>query len=142
MTDKNLPLQNEIILYATPDGNVRIEVVFEDETFWLSQKKMAELFGVVKATISHHVTEIFKSNELNEIATVRKYRTVQTEGTREVTRDIELYNLDAIIAVGYRVNSRQATQFRIWATQVLRNNRRVFMGQQRTMMSLVYSAQV
>jgi hypothetical protein len=81
---------------------------------------LADLFGVVKATISHHISEIFKSNELNEMSTVRKIRTVQTEGNREVARDLEFYNLDAIIAVGYRVNSREATQFRIWATQVLR----------------------
>jgi hypothetical protein len=99
---------------------VRVEVLFEGETFWLTQKKMTDLFRVGKATISHHLSEIFNSGELNEIATVRKIRTVQTEGSREVTRDVEFYNLDAIIAVGYRVNSHEATQFRIWATQVLR----------------------
>jgi hypothetical protein len=99
---------------------VRVEVLFEGETFWLTQKKMTDLFKVGKATISHHLSEIFNSGELNEIGTVRKIRTVQTEGSREVTRDVEFYNLDAIIAVGYRVNSHEATQFRIWATQVLR----------------------
>lgn len=114
------PRNHEIILYSTPEGNVRVEVLFEGETFWLTQKRMADLFGVGKATISHHISEIFNSGELNEIATVRKIRTVQTEGSREVARDLEFYNLDAIIAVGYRVNSREATQFRIWATQVLR----------------------
>jgi hypothetical protein len=114
------PVNHEIILYSTPEGNVRVEVLFEGETFWLTQKRMTDLFGVRKATISHHLSEIYKSGELNEIATVRKYRTVQTEGNREVGRDVEFYNLDAIIAVGYRVNSREATQFRIWATQVLR----------------------
>jgi hypothetical protein len=114
------PANHEIILYSTPEGNVRVEVLFEGETFWLTQKRMIDLFGVGKATISHHLSEIYKSSELNEIATVRKIRTVQTEGNREVARDVEFYNLDAIIAVGYRVNSREATQFRIWATQVLR----------------------
>ena len=118
--DETVSSNHEIIFYSTPEGNVRVEVLFEGETFWLTQRKMADLFGVVKATISHHISEIFKSNELNEIATVRKIRTVQTEGDREVARDLEFYNLDAIIAVGYRVNSREATQFRIWATHVLR----------------------
>ena len=116
----NAPRNHEIILYSTPEGNVRVEVLFEGETFWLTQKKMTDLFGVGKATISHHLSEIFNSGELNEIATVRIIRTVQTEGSREVARDVEFYNLDAIIAVGYRVNSHEATQFRIWATQVLR----------------------
>jgi hypothetical protein len=114
------PSNHEIIFYSTPDGTVRVEVLFEGETFWLTQKKMTDLFGVGKATISHHLSEIFNSGELSEMATVRKIRTVQTEGNREVARDVEFYNLDAIIAVGYRVNSREATQFRIWATQVLR----------------------
>ena len=118
--DDKVPSNHEIIFYSTPDGAVRVEVFFEGETFWLSQKKMAELFGIGVQTISHHLQEIYKSNELSEMATIRKYRIVQTEGAREVAREVDFYNLDAIIAVGYRVNSRQATQFRIWATQVLR----------------------
>ena len=118
--DERAPLHHEIIFYETPDGNVRVEVVFEDETFWLTQKKMAELFGVGVQTINHHLQEIYKSHELNELATIRKNRIVQTEGAREVAREVEFYDLDAIIAVGYRVNSREATQFRIWATRVLR----------------------
>jgi hypothetical protein len=118
--NEQAPLHHEIILYATPDGNVRVEVLFESETFWLTQKMMTDLFAVGKATISHHISEIFNSGELNEMATVRKIRTVQTEGVRSVAREVDFYNLDAIIAVGYRVNSREATQFRIWATQVLR----------------------
>ena len=113
--------QHEILLYTAPDGMVRVEVAFEDETFWLTQKRMAELFGVEIPTVNYHLREIFKSQELNELATIRKIRIVQTEGTREVAREIEFYSLDAIIAVGYRVNSRQATQFRIWATKVLRD---------------------
>jgi hypothetical protein len=118
--NEQAPLHHEIILYATPDGAVRVEVLFEGESFWLSQKKMAELFGVESHTITYHLQEIYKSNELSDVATTRKIRVVQTEGTREVAREVEFYNLDAIIAVGYRVNSREATQFRIWATQLLR----------------------
>ena len=114
------PLNHEILLYTTPDGAVRVDVLFEDETFWLTQKKMAELFGIGVQTINNHLQEIYKSNELKEIATIRKFRIVRPEGARQVSREVEFYNLDAIIAVGYRVNSRQATQFRIWATQVLR----------------------
>lgn len=120
MSDQISPQENDIIFYTTPDGAVHIEVFFQDETFWLSQRKMADLFGVEVHTINYHLKEIFKSGELDEGATIRKIRIVQREGDRDVTRDIDFYNLDAIIAVGYRVNSRQATQFRIWATQVLR----------------------
>ena len=121
MPDKETtPSNHEMIFYSTPDGTVRVEVMYEGETFWLSQKKMAELFGIGVQTINHHLQDIYKSKELNEIATIRKYRIVQTEGAREVSREVDFYNLDAIIAVGYRVNSREATQFRIWATQVLR----------------------
>ncbi|MEQ8702378.1 MAG: virulence RhuM family protein [Phaeodactylibacter sp.] len=112
--------ESDIILYRTPDGAVKVEIRFEDETFWLTQKKLAELFGVEVQTINYHLKEIFKSGELQEEATIRKIRIVQTEGNREVSRMVNFYNLDAIIAVGYRVNSYQATQFRIWATKVLR----------------------
>lgn len=114
------PSFNDILLYATPSGDIKIEVIFEGETFWLSQKKMAELFGVEVPTINYHLKEIFKSGELEEEATIRKFRIVQIEGSREVSREVEFYNLDAIIAVGYRVNSYQATQFRIWATRTLK----------------------
>src|SRR5690554_4882915 len=112
--------ESEIILYTTPNGDVKIDIRFEDETFWLSQKKMAELVGVEVHTINYHLKEIFKSGELDEMATIRKIRTVQTEGSRQVQREIEFYNLDAIISVGYRVNSYNATQFRIWATKTLK----------------------
>jgi hypothetical protein len=94
--------------------------MFEDESFWLTQKRMGELFGVEVPTINYHLKEVFASGEIDPEATVRKFRIVQTEGTRSVARQIEMYNLDAIISVGYRVNSRQATQFRMWATQTLR----------------------
>ncbi len=109
-----------IIFYQTKKGQVKVEIRFEDETFWLTQKKMAQLFGVEVQTINYHLKEIFKSGELTENSTIRKNRIVQTEGKREVSRHVDFYNLDAIIAVGYRVNSYQATQFRIWATHVLR----------------------
>lgn len=110
----------EILLYSTPEGNASIEVFFEGETFWLSQKKMAELFNVEVATINYHLKQIFNTNELKKEATIRKFLIVQSEGNREITRDVEFYNLDGIIAVGYRVNSKEATAFRIWATNTLR----------------------
>ena len=117
---QNIPEENEIIFYTTPGGTVHIEVFFQDESFWLTQKKMADLFGIEVGTINYHLKEIFKSSELAEDATIRKIRIVQKEGKRDVSRDVDFYNLDAIIAVGYRVNSYQATQFRIWATKTLR----------------------
>lgn len=120
MAQGQVPREGEILLYTGAGGDIRVEVLFEDETFWLTQKRMAELFDVTVPTISYHLKEVFDSGELVPEATVRKFLTVQTEGPREVAREIEYYNLDAIIAVGYRVNSRQATQFRIWATSVLR----------------------
>ncbi|HET8963582.1 MAG TPA: virulence RhuM family protein [Chitinophagales bacterium] len=116
----NTPQENDIIFYTTPDGAVHIEVFFENETFWLSQKKMADLFGVDVRTINEHLQNIYNSNELQREATIRKIRIVQKEGSRDVSRDVDFYNLDAIIAVGYRVNSYQATQFRVWATKTLR----------------------
>ncbi len=112
--------EGDIILYRTAAGAPKIEVLYGMETFWLNQKKIAELFGVEIPTISYHLKTIFESGELSEQATVRKIRRVQTEGGRAVGREIEFYNLDAIISVGYRVNSAQATQFRIWATQTLK----------------------
>ncbi len=119
MTDQP-PKEGELILYRTGDDAVRVEVLYESETFWLDQRRLAELFGVDVRTVSEHLRNIYGSGELSEGATLRKIRMVRTEGTREVRREIEFYNLDAIISVGYRVNSAQATQFRIWATQTLR----------------------
>ena len=120
MPERNQPAESEIILYQTPAGSLRIEVLYEGETFWLNQKQLAELFAVELPTISYHLKEIYASGELTPEATLRKIRRVQHEGNREVSRQIEFYNLDAVISVGYRVNSTQATQFRIWATQTLR----------------------
>lgn len=118
---KNItPQSNDIIFYTSPSGDVKVEVFFQEETFWLSQKKMAELFDVDLRTVNEHLQNIFKSKELIKDSTVRNIRIVQKEGNRDVSRDVDFYNLDAIIAVGYRVNSYQATQFRIWATKTLR----------------------
>lgn len=120
MSEPERPNEGELILYQTQQGMVRIEVLFQDETFWLNQKKIAELFGVDLRTISYHLNEIYDSGELSREATLQRIWRVQREGNRDVRREIEFYNLDAIISVGYRVNSVQATQFRIWATQTLR----------------------
>ena len=120
MSKELTPQSNELIFYSSSDGDVRVEVFFQEETFWLSQKKMAELFGVESNTITYHLKEIFQSGELVQVSTTRKIRVVQKEGSRDVAREVDFYNLDAIIAVGYRVNSFQATQFRIWATITLR----------------------
>lgn len=106
---------SDIILYSSPDGNVRVEVIYSEETFWLTQKRMSELFGVDVPAVSKHLANIFESGELLKDSTLSILETVQKEGNRNVTRRMEYYNLDAIIAVGSRVNSRQATQFRIWA---------------------------
>jgi hypothetical protein len=112
--------QGDIIFYSDPSGRRKIEVLFEGETAWLNQKRLAELFGVEISTVNYHLKQVYDSGELSAGATIRRIRRVQQEGGREVSRDIEFYNLDAIISVGYRVNSREATQFRIWATQTLR----------------------
>lgn len=109
--------EGELILYQTQEGAVRIEVLHESETFWLDQKKIAELFGVDLRTISEHLRNIFDSRELDETSVLRKIRKTATDGKRYL---VNFYNLDAIISVGYRVNSAQATRFRIWATQTLR----------------------
>ena len=111
---------NNFILYSTSSGEVRVNVLLENETVWLTQKAMAQLFGVESNTITYHLKEIYFSNEIQEISTTRKIRVVQKEGSRNVNREIDFYNLDAIISVGYRVNSSKATQFRIWATNTLK----------------------
>lgn len=115
-----IPNESEFILYTTPNGEVRLDVLVQDETIWLTQDGMQELFGKAKSTISEHIKNVFDEGELERDPTVRKFRTVQTEGQREVSRDLEYYNLDVIISVGYRVKSPRGTQFRIWATQVIK----------------------
>jgi hypothetical protein len=112
--------ESNIILYTTPNGQVNVQVQYEDGSFWLTQKRMAELFGVESHTINYHLKEIYQSGELQADRTTRKIRVVGQEGGRSVSRELDFYNLDAIIAVGYRVNSYQATQFRIWATNTLK----------------------
>lgn len=112
--------QNEIIIYEGDNGVPRIEVHIDSETVWLTQAQLAELFGTTKANISIHVKNIFEEGELARDATVKEYLTVQMEGNREISRDIEHYNLDLIISIGYRVKSQVATRFRQWATARLR----------------------
>ena len=111
---------SEFLIFTAQAGEESIEVRYEDETIWLSQKMMASLFDVAVPTINEHLANIYAQGELSREATIRKFRTVQTEGGREVSRNIDFFNLDAIISVGYRVNSIRATQFRQWATRVLR----------------------
>lgn len=113
-------MTSRILIYKTNQGETRVEVLFNGKTFWLSQKRMANLYDIEVSTINYHLGQIYESGELNEEATIRKFEIVQKEGEREVNRTQLIYNLDAIIAVGYRVNSYQATQFRIWATGVLK----------------------
>lgn len=110
----------DFLLYESDSGKIRLEVYLQDETIWLSQKQMAELFGVDRTVITKHLNNIYADDELDKNSTSVKIAQVQKEGNREVSRQLEYYNLDAIIAVGYRVNSKQATQFRIWATRVLK----------------------
>lgn len=116
----DLANRGEILLYSDDSGKEFINVVFEDETFWLTQKAMAELFDVNVPAVSKHLQNIYEENELTRDATISKMETVQQEGERQVKRMVEFYNLDAIIAVGYRVNSKKATRFRQWATKTLK----------------------
>jgi len=110
----------EFLLYTSPQGRIKVDVFLHEENIWLTQKRMAELFGVEVNTVNYHLKEIFKTKELDETATIRKIRIVQKEGNRDIEREQIFYNLDAIISVGYRVNSRQATLFRVWATKILK----------------------
>lgn len=109
-----------MIIYQNENGDIKVDVRFEDNSLWLSQAQLCELFGKAKSTISEHITNVFQEGELDENSTVRKFRTVQIEGNREVSRDVEYYNLDMIIAVGFRVKSPQGTKFRIWANTKLK----------------------
>ncbi len=117
---ENLTPQNNFILYTSDTGDVKLEVFIQDETTWLTQKMMAELFDVTVPTINEHIQNILENQELQAISTIRKIRIVQKEGNRDVSRELDFYNLDMVISVGYKVNSARATQFRIWATNVLR----------------------
>ena len=114
------PSETPVVLYRTEDGTVRVSALVQNETLWLTQAAMAALFDVAPQNITYHLNQIYESDELREVATCKEILQVQNEGERKVSRSRKFYNLDAIIAVGYRVNSKRATQFRIWATGVLR----------------------
>jgi len=116
MRKKN-PIESEFLLYTTLEGSVHVDVLFQDETAWLTQKRLAELFGVEVNTINYHIKEVFENAELKENSVIRKFRITASDGKSYKT---QFYNLDMIISVGYRVNSEQATRFRIWATRTLR----------------------
>src|SRR3989338_5372601 len=110
----------EFLLYTTPNWKVKVEIFLHNENIWLTQAKIGELFGVERSVVTKHLQNIFSEGELSREATCAKIAQVQVEGQRQISRDIEFYNLDAIISVGYRVNSSQATHFRIWATERLK----------------------
>lgn len=114
-------MESKVEIYQASDGQTELEVTFEEDTVWLSQQQLTDLFGQTKQNISLHIANIYKEGELEKEATVKEYLTVQTEGNRKVSRRISLYNLDVVISVGYRVKSAQGTKFRIWATQRLRH---------------------
>ncbi len=118
-THETEPAKGQFLVYQTEDGELKLDVRFEDESVWLTQQLITELFQSSKQNISHHINTIYEEGELLPAATVKKYLTVRTEGNREVKRLLDYYNLDMIISVGYRVKSHVATQFRIWATQKL-----------------------
>ena len=118
--DSNID-KGEIIIYLPDDKSAKLEVRIDEETVWLTQAQMVELFSSTKQNISLHIKNIFKEGELNQNSTVKEYLTVQIEGTRRVNRKITIYNLDVIISVGYRVKSQRGTQFRIWANGVLKD---------------------
>lgn len=121
LREADLP-RGEVVVYEAPDGKVRVDVRLERDTVWLSLGQMADLFGRDKSVISRHLQNVFRSGELERKATVAKNATVQREGGRQVVREVEYFNLDAILSVGYRVNSKRGTQFRIWATNTLREH--------------------
>ena len=108
------------LIYSTPDKDIKVNAIIKNDTIWLTQKSMAELFGVQIPAINKHLKNIYEEGELEEKATISKMEIVQLEGDRQITRQVDFYNLDAIISVGYRVNSVKATHFRIWATKILK----------------------
>jgi hypothetical protein len=117
---KKEPNQSQIILNTTPEGDIKVDTILQNETIWMTQNTMAELFGVHVPAISKHLKNIFEEGELQREATLSKMETVQNEGGRQVARNKDFYNLDVVISVGYRVNSKRATHFRIWATDILK----------------------
>ena len=115
-------MQKDIIIYKTEDGQTSLEVSLKKDTVWLTLNQISELFQRDKSVISRHIGNIYKTDELKKSSTVANYATVQIEGNRKITRKLEYFNLDMIISVGYRVNSKRGTQFRIWATKVLKDH--------------------
>lgn len=113
--------ESNILLYETDEGKINVDVILKDETIWLTQKSMSELFDVNVPAINKHLNNIYEEKELDKNSTISKMEIVRKEGNRNVNRELEFYNLDAIIAVGYRVNSKKATKFRIWATKILKD---------------------
>ena len=113
--------ESNILLYETDEGKINVDVILKDETIWLTQKSMSELFDVNVPAINKHLNNIYEDEELDKNSTISKMEIVRKEGNRNVNRELEFYNLDAIIAVGYRVNSKNATKFRIWATKILKD---------------------
>ncbi len=113
--------ENKIVIYQTEDGQTQINVRLENDTVWLTQAQMVDLFQTTKQNISLHVNNVFKENELDQISTVKECLTVQKEGKRNVSRKVKFYNLDVIISVGYRVKSKRGTAFRIWANRILKD---------------------
>ena len=120
MNEKTIENRGEIIIYRAEDNTVQLDVRMENETVWLTQKQIAELFGVKKAAVSKHIANIFSQEELNPVATVSKMETVQIEGKRTIVRYLDFYNLDMILSIGYRVNSKRAIAFRQWSTKILK----------------------
>lgn len=118
--DTSKSVESEIIIYQTDDGHTKIDVKFQDETVWLSQQQMADLFQTSRTNIVEHIKHIYAEDELDEASTCRKFRQVRTEGNRKVSRELPYYNLDMIISLGYRVKSKIATNFRRWATERLK----------------------
>lgn len=116
------PSRGEVVVYEAPDGEVRVDVRLERETVWLSQQQMAELFGRERSVVTKHIRNAFKEGELDPASTSAKFAQVRAEGDRTITREVDHYNLDVILTVGYRVNSKRGTQFRIWATRTLRQH--------------------
>ena len=140
-------LDNKIVIYQTEDGKTQLDVKLENETVWLTQAQLVQLFDSSKANVSEHIKHIYEDGELAADSTVRKFRTVQTEGKRQVGRNVTYYNLDLIISLGYRVNTKRGIQFRQWATSVLRDylikgyaiNQRIREENYRQMVQLVRS---
>ncbi len=114
--------KGEIVIYKTEDGHTELDVKLENETIWLNQYQLANLLKTDRTSIQKHITNIYKAKELDQKSTCAKFAQIRKEGKRSISREVQYYNLDVIISVGYRVNSKRGTQFRIWATQTLKDH--------------------